>query len=194
MIKGFIASFTPKNQSSMKTKTGVFEKATVPPNLNFTVTPANYRFIILRWLIGYEITRFFETELRLFLISHDTRNHTSVFARRHLFTVTDSVLTFYFGSTKHRTEHRAFENRSPGTTPSTASSTRIVGTEPRAPHRAPPGAHRCGAGAVRVETLVTELHVGFGNILTVFAKLLPFQSHKWSFLKLPYPIEVFLTL
>ena len=40
---------------------------------------------------------------------------------------------FKLFSTGHRTGHRAFENR--------------------APHRAPSGAPRCGAGAVRVETL-----------------------------------------
>ena len=45
-----------------------------------------------------------------------------------------SVLTFYFGRNAHRTEHRNFMKW--------------------APHRVPPRTHRCGAGAMRVETLV----------------------------------------
>ena len=56
-----------------------------------------------------------------------------------------SVSTVYFGSTKHRTEHRVLTCSAP----STAPGTELLKVEHWAPHRAPPGAHRCGAGAVR---------------------------------------------
>ena len=56
-----------------------------------------------------------------------------------------SVSSFYFGSTKHRTEHRGYENPVPGTAPSTA----ILRNE----HRAPTGAHRYGAVETLMETV-----------------------------------------
>ena len=60
-----------------------------------------------------------------------TTTNASVYPQLHLF----SVLTFYFGSTEHRTEHRVLNC----STPSTAPGTELLKTE----HRAPPGSHRC---------------------------------------------------